>query len=197
VILGEKIPHEEKVFSIFETHTEWINKGKAGVEVELGLKVCIVEDHNQFILHHRVMQQETDDKIAQRMLKEVKERYPAIHSISYDRGFYSRANREALEKMVSEVALPKKGKCTEKDKEIENSEGFKNAKKKHSAVESAIHALDCHGLDKCLDRGLVNFNRYVALAMVARNIQRVGAILNKREQRLMGLRRARALPKAA
>jgi hypothetical protein len=27
VLLGERIPHEEKVFSIFQPHTEWINKG--------------------------------------------------------------------------------------------------------------------------------------------------------------------------
>jgi transposase, IS5 family len=33
VILKEKIPHDEKVFSIFEPHTEWISKGKAGVPV--------------------------------------------------------------------------------------------------------------------------------------------------------------------
>ncbi len=39
VIGGEVIPHEEKVFSIFQPHTEWISKGKAGVPVELGLKV--------------------------------------------------------------------------------------------------------------------------------------------------------------
>ena len=37
VIEGETIPHHEKVFSIFEEHTEWISKGKAGVPVELGL----------------------------------------------------------------------------------------------------------------------------------------------------------------
>ncbi len=53
VILGEVIAHEEKVFSIFEPHTEWISKGKAGVPVELGLKVCILEDQHQFILHHQ------------------------------------------------------------------------------------------------------------------------------------------------
>ena len=34
VLRGERIPHSEKVFSIFERHTEWINKGKAGVPVE-------------------------------------------------------------------------------------------------------------------------------------------------------------------
>ena len=38
VVFDEKIPHEEKVFSIFEPHTEWISKGKAGVPQELGLE---------------------------------------------------------------------------------------------------------------------------------------------------------------
>ena len=54
VIQGETIPHAEKVFSVFETHTEWISKGKAGVPVELGLRVCVMEDSHGFILHHRV-----------------------------------------------------------------------------------------------------------------------------------------------
>lgn len=44
VLQGEPIPHAEKVFSIFEPHTEWITKGKAGVAVELGLRVLVSED---------------------------------------------------------------------------------------------------------------------------------------------------------
>ena len=40
VLKGEAIPHEEKVFSLFEPHTEWIAKGKAGVPVELGVRVA-------------------------------------------------------------------------------------------------------------------------------------------------------------
>ena len=49
---GETIAHEEKVFSIFEPHTRWIVKGKAGVPVELGLPVCILEDQHQFVPSH-------------------------------------------------------------------------------------------------------------------------------------------------
>jgi len=59
-VLDEKIPHEEKVFSIFEPHTEWISKGKAGVPQELGLQVCVLKDQYGFILHHLVMEQQTD-----------------------------------------------------------------------------------------------------------------------------------------
>jgi hypothetical protein len=56
VLEGKIIPHDEKVFSLFQPHTEWISKGKAGVPVELGLRVCIVEDQFGFILHHQVME---------------------------------------------------------------------------------------------------------------------------------------------
>jgi len=68
VLKDEVIPHEEKVFSIFEEHTEWVSKGKAAVPVELGVHVCVLENQHQFILHHRVMWQETDDKIAVAMI---------------------------------------------------------------------------------------------------------------------------------
>jgi IS5 family transposase len=53
VLEGQVIPAEEKVYSIFQPHTEWVSKGKAGVPVELGLKVCVVECQHGFILHVR------------------------------------------------------------------------------------------------------------------------------------------------
>ncbi|MCP3878696.1 MAG: ISNCY family transposase, partial [Sulfitobacter sp.] len=48
VLHGERIAHAEKLFSLFEPHTEWINKGKAGVPVELGLRVAVCEDQHGF-----------------------------------------------------------------------------------------------------------------------------------------------------
>jgi len=55
------------------------------------------------------------------------------------------------------------------------------ARNKHSRIESAINAPENHGLDRCLDNGLHGFERYVALAVVARNIQIIGVILWKRD----------------
>ena len=55
LLRGETIPHEEKVFSIFEGHTRWISKGKAGTPVELGVPVALIEDQYGFILHHEVL----------------------------------------------------------------------------------------------------------------------------------------------
>jgi len=181
VIEGETIPHEEKVFSIFEEHTEWINKGKAGVPVELGLKVCIVKDQFGFILHYRVMQNETDDKVAVPIIKETIERFDDLSSCSFDKGFYSPSNQEELAKILDKVILPRKGKLSAINQEIENSEEFIQARRKHSAVESSIGALKNHGLERCPDHGLHGFKRYVGMAVVARNIQIIGHIIQQKE----------------
>ena len=182
VILGEVIPHGEKVFSIFEPHTEWISKGKAGVPVELGVKVCILEDQHQFILHHQVMQKSGDDQVAVPMVAAAKKRFPNLNVCSFDKGFHTLQNQAALQEHLTLVALPRKGKLSQSAQAVEQADGFVKARRAHSAVESAINALEVHGLDRCPDHGIDGFKRYVALAVVARNIHRIGAILKQQQQ---------------
>jgi len=89
------------------------------------------------------------------------------------------------------VVLPRKGKLSLKAKEIEHSESFIEARQKHSAVESAINALENHALDRCPDHGIIGFKRYVALAVLARNIQILGAkIQQKALKRLIRRKKA-------
>ena len=195
VVLGEAIAHEDKVFSIFEPHTEWISKGKAGVPVELGVKVCILEDQHQFILHHLVMEKKTDDQVTVSMVTEAKKRFPKLNACSFDKGFHSQENQSALLPHLELVALPRKGKLSQQAREIEQSPDFIKARRAHSAVESAINGLEVHGLDMCPDHGIDGFKRYVALAVVARNIHRIGDILWKREQE-RAQRRARSSGRA-
>lgn len=183
VIEGGIIPHEEKVFSIFEPHTEWIAKGKAGVPVELGLKVCIQEDQHQFILYHQVMQKQTDEQIAITMVEETQKRFQNFTQNSFDKGFHSPKNQEVLKEKLDFLVLPRKGRLSKQAITIESSEKFRQARRKHSAVESAINALEVHGLDRCPDRGIDRFKLYVALAIVARNTQRLGAILQMKKKK--------------
>jgi len=180
VILGEIIPHGEKVFSIFQPHTEWISKGKAGVPVELGVKVCIVEDQHQFIVHHQVMQNQTDDQVTLEMVAQARERFPRLNACSFDKGFHSPANQIALKAQLELAVLPRKGKLSQQAQAEEQAPDFVKARRAHSAVESAINALEVHGLDVCPDHGIDGFKRYVALAVVARNIHRIGAIVWQR-----------------
>jgi transposase, IS5 family len=182
VLRGETIPHEEKIFSLFQPHTEWISKGKAGVPQELGVRVAIVEDQFGFILHHQVMEKQQDAAIAVALIQETKDRFPNLRSCSLDKGFYTPENKKILATILSVTAMCKKGRLTVKETEFENSPEFLAARQKHAAVESGINALENHGLDRCLDDGIRGFKRYVALAVVARNIQKLGHILQQREK---------------
>lgn len=183
VLKSETIPHHEKVFSIFEPHTEWISKGKAGVPQELGLKVCILEDNHGFILHHRVMEKDTDDKIAVKMVSAAKEKFPGLSACSFDKGFHSPGNQKDLAGILDRVVLPRKGRLSAEAEAIEHSEEFIRDRRKHSAVESAINALENHALDRCPDHGLEGFKKYVSLAVLARNIQILGAKIQRKEQK--------------
>lgn len=181
VLEGQTIPHEEKVFSLFEPHTEWISKGKAGVPQELGLAVAIVEDQHGFILNHRVMEKTTDSEVAVSLVEETRDRFGTLQSVSFDKGFHSSENQKKLEEFADRVVLPKKGNLNAAELEWETDPEFVRLRKRHSAVESGINALEHHGLDRCLDHGLAGFKRYVSLAVLSRNVLRLGQILRQQE----------------
>ncbi|MFV2058439.1 MAG: ISNCY family transposase [Thiohalomonadales bacterium] len=182
VLKGEVIPHSEKVFSIFEPHTEWISKGKAGVPVEFGVRVCVLEDQHQFILHHRVMWQETDDKIAVTLVEEAKILFPALNQCSFDKGFYSTKNMVELDEILDLNVMPKKGGLNKAEKEKAEQIEFKQARRQHSAVESCINNLDQRGFDRCYSYGKDGFERHVGLSVVATNVHRIGLILQRQER---------------
>lgn len=181
VINEETIAHSEKIFSIFEPHTEWISKGKAGVSQELGLRVSIVEDQYGFILHHTVMEKQIDADIAVSLIRETKSKFPEMFSCSFDKGYWRPENYDALTEYLSVVGLRKKGRRNKSETERETSSEFAEAYTGHAAVESGINALENHGLDRCLDHGISGFKRYVSLAIVARNIQKLGHFLQQQE----------------
>ena len=84
--------------------------------------------------------------------------------------------------LLERAVLPKKGRLSANDKKRESHPEFIRAKRKHSAVESDINALETNGLDKCPDKGIEGFKRYVALAVVAGNLKRLGKILLARDR---------------
>jgi hypothetical protein len=182
VIKGEVIPHSEKVFSIFQDHSEWISKGKAGVPVELGLRVAIMTDQRGFILHHQVMENQTDDKVAVSMVTDAQKKFPSIVQTSYDKGFYTVENRVKLQEYLELVVMPKKGKLSKADAEKEKSPEFVKARRHHSSVESSINALQHSGLDLCRDHGIDGFKRYVALGVFARNVKILGSMILSKKQ---------------
>jgi hypothetical protein len=127
------------------------------------------------------MEKTTDDQIAVSLIETALAGFPTISSASFDQGFHSPANQIALAALIPQLVMPKKGKLSLARRALEADPEFIDLRRQHSAVESAINALQVHGLDRCLDHGIDGFKRYVAMAVVARNIQRLGAILRQQE----------------
>ena len=116
------------------------------------------------------------------MVAETQARFAHFNGCGFDKGFHSPANQIELQKRLKHPVLPKKGRRNKEELKRERSEEFKADKRQHSAVESAINALEVHGLDKCPDHGIEGFERYVGLAVLSRNIQKLGAEIRKQEQ---------------
>ena len=184
ILKGEKIPHDEKLFSIFEQYTEWINKGKMRPNVELGKKVGITTDEYNLIVDYEIMENQSDSEIVEFLTQRILAKFK-VASWSFDKGYWSKDNKALLSAQIETVVLPKKGKRNASETDEERQPLFKKLRNKHSAVESNINELENRGLNRCPDKGYPNFKRYVGLAVCAYNLKKIGAqLLELERQRL-------------
>ncbi|MDQ2782172.1 MAG: ISNCY family transposase [Actinomycetota bacterium] len=184
LLKGEVIPSEEKIFSIFEEHTEWLTKGKLNKKVELGHLLLVTSDQYQFIVDYKVMEKQRDASQVSDLCERMKKHYPdeKIKSHSFDKGFWSKDNLTTLQSAgIEQVILPKKGRHNKEDKERESNPGFKKLRKAHSAVESNINMLEHHGLNRCMDKGLHGFKKYAGLSVLAYNLHILGNALKEKK----------------
>ena len=173
LIMKEKIPHEEKMFSLFEQYTEWITKGKSRPNVELGKKLSITTDQFGLIIDYHIMENESDSKIVLSTADRVLLKYN-IFSWSFDKGYWHKDNKQLLSSQIENVIMPKKGKRNIQETEEEKTTKFKKLRNKHSAIESNINELEHSGLNRCPDKGYNGFKRYIGLGIVSHNLQRLG-----------------------
>jgi len=180
VILGEKVPNDDKLFSIFEPHTQLYRRGKAGQENQFGRLALIYEDGQGFITHHYLLDRhEKDADVAVPQTKAVQERLGGVmERISFDRGFYSKDNEKELQEVVAMPCLPKKGGAEFAQQMKDASVEFRKTRNRHSGVESSIGALQSgNGLKRSRDRSEIGFERYLCLAILGRNLHTLGKVL--------------------
>lgn len=180
LINGEKIPHEEKLFSIFEEYTEWVTKGKLRPNVELGKKTSITSDQYGLIIDVLIHENEADSEVVLNIADRILWKHK-IDKWSFDKGYWHKDNKFLLEQEVKDLIMPKKGKPNKKEYEQEHTRVFKKFRNKHSAVESNINELEHKGLNRCPDKGYPAFKRYVSLAVVAYNMHKIGKAIIKQE----------------
>ena len=184
VLHGETVPNTDKLFSIFEPHTQLYKRGKAGEPVQFGRMAMIYEDAAGFIAQAYFLgrdELERDVIIPQTTI--LKQRLKgALKGVSFDRGCHSPENQVQLAALVDEPCLPKPGAKQAAEQESAATVSFRQARQRHPGVESAIGALQSgNGLERCRDRSELGLERYIALGILGRNLHVLGKLLIARE----------------
>jgi hypothetical protein len=180
VLLGESVPNEDKLFSIYETHTQLYKRGKAGEPVQFGRLVLVCEDAAGFIVHDYLLPRDAQDRdVAVAVGRILRERFgDQLKSISFDRGFHSPENQQELAGLAGTVCLPKPGVKQARAQMAAATKEFRAARQRHPGIESAIGALQAgNRLERCPDRTERGFRRYLALGVLGRNLHVLGKLL--------------------
>jgi len=194
VLKEESVPNQEKLFSMFEPHTQLYKRGKAGEPVQFGRLVLVYEDGAGFLTHHHILPRDKGDgDVVVEQTRIVQERLGGrIKRVSFDRGFHSPENQEQLAKIVECVCLPKPGKKQSAEQQATASAEFHAGVQNHSGVESAIGALQSgNGLERCRDKSELGYERYMSLGVFGRNLHTLGRMLIAAESPLSCAARSR------
>ena len=171
VILGQKVPATEKIVSIFEEHTDIIEKGSR--ESLFGHKLYLTVGKSSLILDAVLMNGNPADSqqvkpLLQHQCRQYG-RYP--RQASFDGGFASSDNLKwAKNQGVQDVAFAKKCGLKIQDM-VRSSWVYKQLRRFRAGIEGCIStAKRVFGLTRCLWKGWSHFQRYVHLSVVSYNL---------------------------
>ena len=175
---------EGKLFSIFETSTEIIRKGKAGKPNEFGKMVKLQEGENQIVIDFEVYDQRPADSDvlipAIEIHQQVTGRTPNM--ATGDAGFYSAKNvAKAKQIGVKRVSVPSRSTKSDALKREQKKRWFKKGQKWRTGCEGRISVLKRrHGLNRCRYKGAKGMVRWTGLGVIADNLINIGKTLDQR-----------------
>ncbi|MEW6741910.1 MAG: hypothetical protein AB1486_04040, partial [Planctomycetota bacterium] len=174
VLAGEQVPNEEKIFSIFESHTELIKRGKAGKPIEFGHVVLLEQVEGCFVTNYKVYKHKPDES---KLLDPIVARHERLFGAppevaTADKGFYGGIDGiRDLEKKVDLVSVCKKGRRTDEERARERSRAFRMAQRFRAGIEGSISVLKrCFSLFRCFRKGWLHYAALVGNAIFAHNL---------------------------
>ena len=186
VVEGEPVPTGEKVYSIFEPHTDLIKRGKARKPVEFGHKVFLAESAQGLITDYQVLEGNPADTMhVQPSLERHQQTFEGPPEIyAGDRGFYSAENLDVCQQAgVTETCIPQRGGTkTAERKALERSPAFKKGQRFRAGIEGRISVLfRGRGMKRCRAQGLQRLEVLVGAAVLANNLMRIAQLLHDRK----------------
>jgi len=174
VIHGESVPNEEKLFSIFEPHTELLKRGKAGKAIEFGHMIFIQQVEGKFITDYNVFANKpVDHALVDGSLDSHRRIFGENpREFSADKGFYESMEKIAkLEAEIDVVSIAKKGNRTEEETERETSKEFKLGQRFRAGIEGSISFLKrALGMFRCRNKGWEHYVATVGATVFVHNL---------------------------
>lgn len=170
-IKAEAVPNDEKIFSIYELHTDIIVKGSR--DVQFGHKINLTDCKSKLILDCQILKGNPSDKsLLQGSMENVIGKYGKIpKSVATDGGYASKANQEYVrEKGVVNVVF---NKIVGSLKNITSSQNMETRLKKwRSGIEGTISNLKRRfKLYRCNWKGWEHYQAKVLWGVIAYNIR--------------------------
>ena len=171
VFQGEKVPAQDKLFSLFEEHTDIIVKGSR--DIQYGHKLNLMTGQSGLVLD--VVIEDGNPADTERfipMLDRHIEHYgKAPRQVAADGGYASTANlAQAKEKGVKDVAFHKKKGLKVEDM-TKSTWVYRKLRNFRAGIEAGISYLKrSFGLGRCSWKGLAHFKAYVWASVVAHNL---------------------------
>lgn len=174
ILDGETVPNDEKIFSIFEPHTELLKRGKAAKAIEFGHMIQIQQVEGKLITDYEVFETKpVEHELVKPALERHKELFGAYpKQLAADKGYYANMEQiEDLSDLVEVVAISKKGKRTEAQTQRETDPAFRHAQRFRAGVEGTISFLKrVLGLFRCYNRGWEHYVATVGATILAHNL---------------------------
>ena len=171
VLRGETVPAEEKIFSIFEPHTDIIVKDRR--DPAYGHKLCLTVGATGLVLDCVVENgNPADSTLAVKMI----ERHHALYGrvprqAAFDGGFASRGNVYSIKELgVKDVAFHKR-RGLEVTEMVKSSWVYRRLRDFRAGIEGIISYLKrSFGLNRCTWKGLPSFKAYAWSSIVSANL---------------------------
>ena len=189
VLEGEDVPTDEKVYSIFELHTDLIKRGKARKPVEFGHKVFLAESARGLITDYQVLEGNPyDADHVAGSLERHKQMFGHVpESYHTDRGFFSPENVTLCdEAKVKQVCIPQRGgQKSAEQAALERSAWFREGQRFRVGIEGRISVLfRGRGMKRCLAHGEERFEIWVGAAVLANNLLKIAHWLEEGKPKL-------------
>jgi transposase, IS5 family len=188
VLHGEQVLNAQKIYSIFEPHTDLIKRGKVRTPIEFGHKVFLAESAQGLITQYEVLKGNPSDEVhvapSLQRHKQAFGRAPELYGS--DRGFFSEQNVTSCTRHgVKVVCIPQRGgRKTPEREACEKSAEFKEGQRFRAGIEGRISVLfRGRGMKRCLAEGAERFELWVAAAVLANNLMNIAALLARQSSR--------------